>query len=463
MNAGLLWVGLPLLTALGLAFWPHAPTRRKRWVAATVAALLAFAAWQVPIDRMLPLLGYRWTWTLTSEWHLLGRGFVLDNDARPWLLALYAWTALAALLSAEARLAPDFPSWALALPGFFTAALAARDFLLTVLLLGLGLPLLVFLWLPPQRPHRGNGAGRYLARSVLGLLLLLLALQRLPGLETAAPETPAVLQNGLLLAMGLALWAGVVPFHTDYPLLGQQVHPFRLAFGGWLSHFVLVWAVLRWAPSFVWLRQNPTLQGALQGLGLGTLALAGVLLWAQRDIGRLTGYLLLFSTGWSWLALAHGDSTEAIRAFLTLAWPRALLWIGWAWAVSVLGLPHDTFHERHLAGRGRAAPWTAALMLLGLGAWAPWPGLGLPAWALLPPNFPAWGWVALAIAFGGVTFAVVRWAQILFLNERIPEPNLPEGPRERLWAVALLLLWLWVAFTPGLWYAWATAAYPGWP
>ncbi len=463
MNAGLLWVALPLLAAGGISLWPAAPTRRKRWAAVAVAALLALLAWKMPIGQPLPLLGYRWTWTVDPQWRLLGRVFVLDDAARGWLLALYAWAGLWALVSAEARLAPDFPAWALAVPAALTLALAAQDFLYTALVLGLVQLGLTFLWTPPHHPVRGAGVMRFLTFAVLGLPLILLALARLPGLETAPPQTPAVQQVGLLLGLGLALWAGAFPFHTAYPLLGQEVHPYRLGFGWWFTHFALVLAVLHWAPSFVWLRDNPALQAGLQALGLLTIALAGMLLLAQRDLGRVTGYLAWLSTGWSWLALAQG-LTHGPTAFLALAWPRALLWLGWTWGLAVLGLPHDDFTPTHLGGRGRAASWTAALVVLGLGAWAPWPGLGLAGLfgrVVLPPALPWWGWAALALAFGSLTWAARRWGEVLFLAPTEPQPNLPETWRERAWAGLWLLLWLAVAFTPGLWYAWAAAA-RGW-
>ena len=459
MNAGLLWIALPLLAAGGISLWPSAPTRRKRWVAVGVAAWLALMAWKVPIGQPLPLLGYRWTWTIVPEWHILEQTFALPDEARSWLTALYAWAALWAWFSAEARLAPDFPSWSLAIPATLTLTLAAQDFLYAVLLLGMVYVELIFLWTPSYRAARGQGVMRFLTFAVLGLPLMLLALARLPGLETAPPDTPGVQQAGLLLALGLALWAGVFPFHTAYPLLGQEVHPYRLGFGWWFSHFTLVLAVLHWAPAFVWLRDNPHLAAGLQILGLGTLALAGVLLLFPRDLGRVTGYVALLSTGWSWLALGHGLEQGTV-AFLTLAWPRALLWLGWTWALSVLGLPHDRFIVAHLRGRGKAAPWTAALVVIGLGAWAPWPGLGLAglvAGIILPSSLPPWGWAALALAFAGVTWTARRWLERLFLAPGHPQPNLPETWRERVWVGLWLVLWLAMAFTPGLWYAWAVA------
>ncbi len=463
MNAGLLWVALPLLTAGGLSLWPSAPTRRKRWVALTTAMLLAFLAWKMPIGQPLPLLGYRWTWTVHPQWQLLGRVFELNNAARGWLIALYGWAGLWAWVSAEARIAPDFPSWSLALPAVLTLALAAQDFLYTVLVLGLAYLGLAFLWTPPHHTPRGLGVMRFLTFAVLGLPLLLLALAQLPGLETAPPQTPAVQQVGLLLGLGLALWAGAFPFHTAYPLLGQEVHPYRLGFGWWFTHFALVVAVLHWAPSFVWLRDNPLLQTGLQGLGIGTVALAGVLVLAQRDLGRVTGYVALLNTGWSWLALGQGLEHGPV-VFLALAWPRALLWLGWTWALGVLGLPQDGFTVSHLRGRGRAAPWTALLVVIGLGAWAPWPGLGLAGLlthVALPTPLPWAAWVALALAFGSVTWAARRWAETFFVAPTEPQPNLPETWRDRVWVGAWLVVWLTVAFTPGLWYAWATAA-RGW-
>ncbi|NPA30570.1 MAG: hypothetical protein GXO37_01055, partial [Chloroflexi bacterium] len=137
---------------------------------------------------------------------------------------------------------------------------------------------------------------------------------------------------------------------------------------------------------------------------------------------------------------------------------------GWTWALAVLGLPHDGFTVEHLRGRGRAAPWTAVLAVVGLGAWAPWPGLGLAglfSGVLLPTSLPWWGWAAWALAFGSLTWAARRWAETLFLAGPEPQPNLPETWRERAWVGLWAVLWLAVAFTPGLWYAWAVAA-RGW-
>jgi len=460
VNAAWLWVVFPLVAGLGLGLWPRGSTRQKRWVAAAIAGGLALVAWKVPLGHPVPLFGYRWSWLFTAEWRLAGHAFVLDDAARGWLAALFAWAALWAWTAAEARMAPDFLGWTLALPAWLTWALAARDPFDRALLLSLAQLGLVFLWLPYHRRALGPGLMRALAWNALGLPLLLLALTQTPGLETASPETPAVQQAGLLLGLGVALWAGVFPFHTVYPLVGREVHPFRAGFGWWFTHTALVLAMAHWAAHFLWLRENPALYTGLRALGVGTLALAGVLLAVQRDLGRAVGYVAWLNTGWTWLALAQGLE-QGTTAFLALAWPRALLWLGWTWALAVLMLPDDAIHRFAPQGRGRASPWVAALVVLGLGAWAPWPGLNLAPWsaALVAGASPNPGLLlGLGVAFAGLTGTAWRWAQQLFVEPLPKAPPWRETWRERGLVLAWLLLWVVVAWMPGLWHQWATAA-----
>ncbi|NPA06717.1 MAG: hypothetical protein GXO54_04850 [Chloroflexi bacterium] len=463
MSALWIWWLFPLGVGLGLGLWPRGTTRQKARVAVVLNATLALAAALLPIDRVVPVLGYRVVLHLTPEMSILGRTFLWLDGQRPWLVALFGAAALWALAAPGARLAPDVPAWTLILPAGVVGALAAQDLLLALLILGLLGLAVIFLWVPPGRPTATRGPARYLAIWVLGLPLVLLTLSLLTGLETATWDNPDVRRAMGLMAIALALWMGLFPFHPVYPLLGESAHPARLLLGWHFLHVGLGLVLLRMPTVYLWIRETTAVYQGLRALAWVMIGVAGTLLPFQRHLGRAVGYAHMLTLGWSLLAWSLGSDLGP-TAFWALYWPRTLWSVAWGWGLAVLALPHDQFDEATLTGQGRDWLPGALLAIAGLLAVAPWPGL--PWWpgvayALHHTGTIAWyGLVALGFAWVGSALTGARWARILLAprgdNTAPPIRRWPD----RAWAWLALAAWLGFNGLAKPLFHWATNSWP---
>ena len=90
MSAPVLWILVPVIMAVALFFlrrWERLVT----FVGVGLALILSgLAAW---LNVGVVIRIWRWSFAFTDTLTILGRRFVLDNTARPALLAIYLVTA----------------------------------------------------------------------------------------------------------------------------------------------------------------------------------------------------------------------------------------------------------------------------------------------------------------------------------------------------------------------------------
>jgi NADH-quinone oxidoreductase subunit N len=179
MSAPVLWILVPGVMAVVLFFL-------RRWERLTAflgvgltLILSGLAAW---LNVGVVIRIFRWSFSFTDTLSIFGRRFVLDNSARPALLAIYLVTAfwLGGVLAARVgRLAMPLGLGIIAL---LTAAYAVDPFLYAALLIEMAVLGSVPLLTPPGGPV-GRGVLRFLVFQTLGMMLLLFTGWIMAGVE----------------------------------------------------------------------------------------------------------------------------------------------------------------------------------------------------------------------------------------------------------------------------------------
>lgn len=347
-----------------------------------------------------------------------GRSLLLTEDVRALFLFLFAGTGLLCLLSLFYPAGRRFVPGSLAMMSFLAAALMVRPF-------AFGGPLLLVAAAIGAILIQGDKMGdtyaswRYLIMMLLAVPPLLVAVWML-GRGQAALATQAswlLLISFAILLAGFPFHSWVRPVAAHAPLL-VTVLLFGLV---QLAVAAFVFGLLGDGSMF---QQDTRLVLMLRWSGALTAVMGGLLAAAERDRGRMLGYLILLDMGVSFLTLAipgRDGYTLAIAAH----WGRfgGLL-------AAVIGLAQLRRYEAQAQaeppGRARRPiPWLA------LFAYGCFSLVGLPLtpgfigrWGLLtavihaPPPAP-WLASSLLLAMGGGVTAV-----LYSLGHWLPDPSL---------------------------------------
>jgi len=126
---------LATLAVAALSAWNWSKPPRAAALAA--AGSLALAAWALfsPIDAPFSVIGL--AVKLPARWSLLGRGFVLDEGARPMIAFLYLATAFLTAPSFLAGTTRAAPALAVMLTGIVAASLMVTPFVYAALFIEL--------------------------------------------------------------------------------------------------------------------------------------------------------------------------------------------------------------------------------------------------------------------------------------------------------------------------------------
>jgi len=331
VSAALVWVMLPLASAVGLWF-----LRRREGlvvlVATAICLLLAGLAWLMPIGKALrlgPLL-----MEIRPVLEIAGRRLVLLDTDRPLLLFFYAigafWFAGTQQASGHRLLAP----YGLGIIALLVAALAVEPFLYASLLIEMAVLLSIPMLVPPGEERISRGVLRYLIFQTLAMPFLMLAGWALAGVESNPADTNLVTLAVVFLGLGFAFWLAVFPFYTWVPLLSGQARPYVVGF----LYLVLPTSVLLLGVDIInaygWLRNTPQLYLVLRLAGALMVVTAGVWAAFQQDAGRLLGYAVIVETGFSLLALSL-NTHLGTEIFTMLFLPRVLALGLWSLSVSV--------------------------------------------------------------------------------------------------------------------------------
>ncbi len=460
MSAPWIWILLP--GGLGIVLLlVRPPTQRSAGVGAFLALTLAGLAWAVPIGEAVQVVG-RLAFRLDPGWQVLGRQFVLENQARPWLVLIYGSAAFWLAGAYTARISAHAVGLTLIGAALGVGALAVRPFLYAVLLIALAaggsLPLLV----EPRFPN-SRGAARWLALQALAVPPLLMAGWWLSNMVGGPADAQVTSRIALLLGIGFALLLSLFPFHSPLSLLSEETSPYALVWVVTMSAGVVGTLGLFFLARYPWLRTSATTYAWLEAVGVIMWVLGGLLVPFQRHAGRMLGYAALAEMGVMIAALSAGWPLGG-RLFFVV-WPvRTAGLVVWGAALSAIQARSGGLRHRDLLGLGRRFPVLAlgviggALSLAGV----PW-SMGFPSrlllWSHLAARSP-WALAGALLGAGGIASGALRLVGVLWAGSTDQEETwgLHEPWGEVLFVgLGLILLWI-LGMFPGLWLSWAWQA-----
>ncbi len=417
-------------------------------VGISLCLLLAWLAWQVPIRQAIYLGPWRALAALIVEDTLFvfGRQFVLSDAMRPLLIIIYLTVAMWMGGAFAAKAGSFFVPLGLLIAATLTATLAVRPFLYASLLIELVALVSVPLLSPPGQKV-GRGVIRFLTYLTLGMPFILFAGWIL-GLETVFPldffQNAEVARAAWMAALGLALLAGIFPFHTWISMIAEESHPYTAGFILFtvptvISIFMLPFLVefiLPLAPDFAFV--------SMRFIG-GLMVLFGSIWCAfQSHLGRMLGFAAISEIGYMVLALSLGPGAEtgldslflpeAMPIFFSQILVRGVAMAVWALSLSILYNQRrpvrGSLEFKQVQGAARRAPLAALGIVL-----AHFTLAGLPLLAGFPVRLALWQSLAglslpsamLALVSSmGMVIAGTRTLAVLVTGENLGVWNFSE-------------------------------------
>jgi multicomponent Na+:H+ antiporter subunit D len=218
---------------------------------------------------------------------------------------------------------------------------------------------------PGQRETATRGALRYLVYTTLALPFILLTGWLLEAAQASPGDTSFTAQATALLMFGFAVLLAVVPFHSYLPAIAEHSPPFAAAYVFSAQRLGIVFLLLTFLNTYPWLNQNPTIYRALTLAGGGMALFGAVLVFGQRNFGRLMGYVMLVDIGAVMLGIGLGSRTGVEAALATLA-VRGLALPMWAAGLDTLRRAAGGDGFEALQGIGWRQPIASAAVLLGV-------------------------------------------------------------------------------------------------
>ena len=197
----------------------------------------------------------------------------------------------------------------------------------------------------------------------LGIMLIFVSLGTLNIRDVI--ERIGELDNGLILAISLLIFAGAMGKSAQFPLhvwlpdamegptpVSALIHAATMVNAG-------VYLVARTSPIFAHAQEALVVVAAI---GIFTAILAASIAMTQTDIKRVLAYSTLSQLGYMFAALGVGAFTAAIFHLMTHGFFKGLLFLG---SGSVIHAVHEEQDMRRMGGLSKKIPITYATMLVG--------------------------------------------------------------------------------------------------
>ncbi len=425
MNTPTIWIIFPGIAA-GLLYLLR---RRKRAIHLTgliLALFLALLAWKLPTGGEISLGPFSWlpSLNLTDTMTVLGRRFILDATARPFLIFIYLGIALWFGGAYIARAGILFIPVGLAIAALLTAALAVEPFLYAALLIEMAALACTPILSPPGKPV-GRGVLRFLTFQTLGVPFILYAGLLLSGVQTK-PENPTlVIHIAILMILGFAFFTAIFPFHTWIPMIAEEANPYTAAFVFFFIPGIVSLFALEFLNRYPWLQAEPGVPVVLSFLGVLMVSIGGIWVAFQRNLARIMGYTAIVEIGLSLLAISLGTGSSANiplqNLFFALFLPRGIGLALWSLALTSLQEHSKDLSFRNVQGLARRAPVAASSLLIAHFSLA-----GFPLLASFPVDIALWTALSsqslsaallVLLGFIGVLFAGARTLAVLVMGQ----------------------------------------------
>jgi NADH-quinone oxidoreductase subunit N len=337
--------------------------------------LLVIAAWLVPLNQLIkvgPLV-----FEINDRLVILGRILFLGEEQRPLLFFFFTLSALWFLGAAFLKLNRNFIPVGLGITALVIAALAVRPFLFVALIIEVAVLMSIPVLIESGKVW-GQGILRYLIFQTLAVPFILFAGWTAVGVDANPANEALLFQTVVLLGLGFALWLGVFPFYTWIPLLTGELHPYVSTFVLNLLSILVIFLCLNFLNSYAWLREYQFLLQMIRVAGILMVVTSGVWAAFQKDLGRLSGYVMIMSNGLALTAISLGNHT-GYEILVTSFLPRMVGFGLWSFALSVFLEKGVGLTFEGVRGTFYRLPFASAAMVIGFFSLA-----GLPLLAGFP-------------------------------------------------------------------------------
>ncbi len=382
MSTPLIWIVFPLAFALLLII-----TRKKPMLSGILASafslLLALAALLFPRDLSFLLPDQRLE--IASSLELFGRSLEITGEQLTMVGLLYGIVFLWNLGSLLYRPSLWFNILSISITALWVATLSVNPFLYAAVLIEL-IALLSVPLLSPRGVRTEQGVLRYLVFQTLALPLILLTGWMLAGIGSAPSANPLIVRSAMLVLFGFALWIGAFPFHSWIPMISEKSHPWVVSLLLALTQNALSVFLLHFLDQYAWLRNLPVTFSGLRWIGAIMIAIAGLFSAVQTNLGKSFGYLVLFETGYSLLAIGLAQ-TGGLNYLAMLIVPRLLSYAMLSLALSALWQNKGAHALNYEVQEGlfKSRPLVSAGILIGFFSL-----LGLPLLPIFPHKQMLW-------------------------------------------------------------------------
>jgi len=319
MSAPIIWIIFPLVISGGLLFLLSYP-RLLKIIGMVVSILLAIIAIFQPIGNVLRLgnivLDFR------QDLVFFGRSLFLDNGDR-FVLSLIYLSLFLFILFMDVRLIPaKFIPLSIAISAMLVAALAVQPFLYAAVVVELAV-LLMILMVGEKNTDQEKGIIRFLVYLTLAMPFILFSGWILGGTQASPSEEIRLTGAAVSLIIGFSLWLAVFPFHSWVPQFSRVVHPYLFGFIFSQLPIVILFIIVNYISSLIWLRSASYLSPALSGVGIIMIVTTGFWASVEKDLKRLLAYSVLLETGFSLIMVSFKSDQGVILLYQSFV-PRVL-------------------------------------------------------------------------------------------------------------------------------------------
>lgn len=416
MNAPLIWIILPLVTAIGLWFIQE-KRRLVVLISAILCGLLGLAAVFQNFEGVLRVgpLAIKINATLS----IFGRSFVLENSDRSFLAFIFLGMVFWIVGSSVANVATKFVPLSMVVAALITAGMAVEPFLYSAILIELAviisLPLLI-----SSGTGVGKGVLRLLIFQSLAMPMILLAGWILSGVRTNFSDITQLFSAGIFLGLGFAFLLGIFPFHFWIPEFCGENDIYINAFLLCIQPIAYVLILIDFINGLPWLNEASFLIPTLRICGLIMIVTGGIWAALQTDLRRIFGFFIILETGYALVCISL-RSELGTQLFNFMIISREL-------EIAMMALALKTFQSRsveldfqHLGGKMREFPVASTALIVAMFSSA-----GLPLLASFPSRVvllnqlsvqPA-VLVLILVGMGASIFIACRLLRLLIPAER---------------------------------------------
>lgn len=319
MSAPVIWIVIPLLASFGLLFLLTFP-RLQKTLGIIISLVLSITAILQPIGKVLQLGGF--SLNIRPELVLFGRSLFLDDGDRFILVVIFTTLLLYYILMDPLMIPTKFVPLSLGISAILVAALGVQPFLYAAVIVELAVLLMIIL-VKERNIDQEKGIIRFLVYLTLAMPFILFSGWILGGTQASPSEGARLLGAGVTLIIGFSLWLAVFPFHSWVPQFSRVVHPFSFGFIFSQLPIVILFIVVNYVSSLVWLRSASYLSPVLSSVGIIMIVTTGFWASVEKDIKRLLAYSVLLETGFSLIMISFMSNQGLILLYQSLI-PRIL-------------------------------------------------------------------------------------------------------------------------------------------